>query len=138
MKSFYLKTNKFWMLSRILFTLLFIAAVIKVFFLDSDFEPGNIISFSFLVIYISLMILILFRRVFKKTIPSAVKLTTGIISILLGFIMSYTILIFHNIDELLKIKLQFFPVWLILLGLKDVLLYQNNYSSAHKQPMTTD
>jgi len=138
MKSFYLKTDKFWIFSRIFFTLLFILAVIKVFFLDSDFEPRNIIGFSILVIYISLMILILIRRVLKKTIPSAVKLTTGILSILIGFLISYSILTNHKSDELLKIGFHFVPVWIILLGLRDVLLYQNNYSIAHKQPMTSD
>ena len=84
------------------------------------------------------MILILIRRVLKKTIPSAVKLTTGILSILIGFLISYSILTNHKSDELLKIGFHFVPVWIILLGLRDVLLYQNNYSIAHKQPMTSD
>ena len=84
------------------------------------------------------MILILIRRVYKKTIPSAVKLTTGISSILFGFLMSYSILTNPKTDELLKIAFHFVPVWTILLGLRDVLLYQNNYRIAHKQPMASD
>ncbi len=132
MKSFYLKTDKFWIFSRILFTVLFIVAVIKVFFLDSDFVPRNIIGFSFLGIYISLMTLILIRRIFKKTLPSAVKLTTGILSILLGFLISYSILTNFKIDILLKIGLHFVPVWIILLGLRDILFYQINFRAENK------
>ncbi|RKS42573.1 hypothetical protein BC962_3240 [Gillisia mitskevichiae] len=138
MKLFYLKTDKFWIFSRIFFTLLLIIAVIKVFFLDTDFEPRNIFGFSILAIYISLMILILLRRVYKKTIPSTVKLTTGISSILIGLLMSYSILTNPNTNELLKIGFHFVPVWIILLGLRDVLLYQNHYSIEYNQSMATD
>ena len=134
MKSFYLKTDKFWIFTRIIFTLLFIIALIKVFF-DSDFEPQSIIGFSILVIYISLMIFILIRRAYKKLIPSAVKMTTGIISILIGFLMSYTILTNQNIDVLLIIGFHFVPVWIILLGLRDTILYQNNFTIESRQPL---
>ncbi len=137
MKLFFLKTDKFWIFSRILFTLLLIIAVIKVFFIDSDFELKSIIGFSLLGIYISLMILILIRRVYKKTIPSTVKLTTGSLSILFGFVMSYSIFTNHNIDALLKIAFHFVPVWITLLGLRDVLLHKNNYSNGHKQPIVS-
>ena len=124
MKLFYLKTDKFWIFSRVLFTLLFIIATIKLF-LESDFEPRNIIGFSILGIYISLMILITSRRVLKKTVPSALKITTGIISILFGCIMSYTILTNQNIELLLKIGFHFVPFWIVLLGWKDLLNYQD-------------
>ena len=86
----------------VFFTLLFIISVIMVFS-NSDFEARNIIGFSILVIYISLMLFILIRSVYKKSIPSTVKITSGIISILIGFLMSYSILTNHNIDELLII-----------------------------------
>ena len=138
MKGFYLKTDKFWIFSRILFTLLFIIVVIKVFFLDSDFVPRNIIGFSFLGIYISFMTSILIMRAFKKPIPSAVKIITGILSVFIAILMSYTILTNQNIDELLKIGSHFVPVWLFLLGLRDILLYQNNYSIESKQPLASE
>lgn len=127
MKTFYLRTDKFWNFSRILFTLLFISAVVIVLF-NSDLEPRNLIGYFLLGIYISLMGLILFRRAYKKFIPSAVKVITGVMSILLGFLMSYTILTNPNIGELLKIGFHFIPVWLVFLGLRDIILRQNNYS----------
>ena len=138
MKSFYLKTDKFWIFSRILFTVLFIIVVIKVFFLDSDFVPRKIIGFSFLGIYITLMTLILIRRIFKKTIPSAVKLTTGILSIFIGFLMSYSILTNFKIDILLKIGMHFVPVWIILLGLRDILFYQINFKAENKSYLSSE
>lgn len=131
MKSFYLKTDKFWNFSRLLFTILLAIAVIIVFS-ESDFEPRNIIGFSILVLYISLMILIFIRRVNKEHIPSSIMMTTGIISILFGFLMSYTIFTNQNIDELLKFGFYFFPIWIILLGLKDLLFYQTNLRSKIK------
>ena len=137
MGSFYLKTDRFWLFSRILFTLLFIAAVIIVLF-DSDFEPKNIIGYSIFGIYISLMILISVRRTYKKPISSTVKMTTGILSIIIGFLMSYTILTNDEIDELLKVGFHFFPVWIILLGLRDILLYQNDIKVKSKGAMTSE
>lgn len=136
MKSFYLKTDSFWVFSRIIFTLLFIIAVIIVF-LDSDFVPGDIIVYSSFGIYISLMITILFKSAYKKPIPSAVKMTTGIISSLIGCLMSYTILINQNIDIPLKIGFHFLPLWIILLGIRDILLYQNNFSIEGKQSIAS-
>jgi len=137
LKTFYLKTDKFWIISRILFTLLLIIAVIIVFF-DSDFELKSLVGYSVLGIYISLMIIILLKRAFNKPVSSTVKLTTGIISILIGFLMSYTIFTNHNIDVLLKIGFHFVPVWIILLGLRDILFYQINFRAENKSYIASE
>ncbi|MFV8837464.1 hypothetical protein [Salinimicrobium soli] len=137
MKTFYLKTDKFWIFSRLIFTLLLIIAVIKVLN-DSGFESGRILGFSTLGIYIGLMIFILIRRFLRKPVPSAVKICTGIITVLMGFLMSYTILINTNIDWLLKTGFHFVPVWAILLGLRDIVLYRTDYHLPRTQPMKSE
>ena len=131
MKTFYLRTDKFWNFSQIFFALLFTIAVIIVL-LKSDFKPLNLIGYSILGIYIYLMILSFTRRAYKKSIPSKVRITTGILSILIGFLMSYTILSDLNMSGLLKIGFHFLPVWIILTGLRDILLCQDNYVVADK------
>ena len=67
MKSFYLKTDKFSIFSRIVFTLLFIIAVIKIFFFDSEFESRNIIRFSISSLYISFNDIITYPKNIQKT-----------------------------------------------------------------------
>ena len=137
MKSFYQKTDKFWIFSRIFFTLLLIIAVIIVFF-DSDFELRSLIGLSILGIYISLIMSVLIRRAFKKPVPSVVKIITGISSIFVAFLMSYSILTNQNIDELLKIGFHFVPVWMFLLGLRDIILYRDKYNIESKQPLVSE
>lgn len=127
MKTFYLKTAKFWVFSRILFTLLFTIALIIVS--DFNFGSGNIVFYLIFGIYISSMITILVRRASKRPVPSAVEMIAGIISLLLGFLMSYTILINPNFSELQKIGYQVVPIWMILLGWRDILLHQNIFSN---------
>lgn len=137
MKLFYQKTDKFWIFSRIFFTLLLIIAVIIVFF-DSDLELRSLIGLSILGIYISLMIFILIRRALKKSVPSVVKTVTGTLSVFIAFLMSYSILTNQNIDELLKIGFHFVPVWMFLLGLRDIFLYRNNYNVESTKPLAPE
>ena len=126
MKTFYLKTDIFWLISRILFTILWIAALI-VTFIDLGFVPKSLVAYTIFGIYISLMITILLKRAFKKPSPPKINLTTGIISIIFGLLMSYTIITNHNFNALEKIGFHIFPVWIILSGLRDILLYKNNF-----------
>ena len=127
MKTFYLKTDKFWIISRILLTIILIVALIKIF-IDLDFEPENLVAYSIFGIYISLMIIILLKKAFKKPVPSTIKLITGIISLLFGFLMSYSIFTtLNDFNKLQKIGFHIFPVWIILSGLRDILFYQNNF-----------
>jgi hypothetical protein len=127
MKTFYLKTDKFWIISRIIFTILFIAALIKLI-IDLDFEPQSLVAYSLFGIYISFMIIMLVKRALKKPISSIIKMTTGIISLLFGFLMSYTILIQpNNYSEFEKIGFLVFPIWIVLFGLRDILFYKNNF-----------
>lgn len=52
--------------------------------------------------------------------------------------MSYSILTNQNIDGLLKVGSHFVPVWMFLLGLRDILLYQNSYSFESKQSLASE
>jgi hypothetical protein len=73
------------------------------------------------------MIIILLKRAFKKPVPSKIKLTTGIISMILGLMASYTIFTYHNLSVLGKIGFHILPLWIILFGLRDILVYKNNF-----------
>lgn len=116
----------FWIISRILFTILWIAALI-ITFIDLGFVPKSLVAFTIFGIYISLMIIILLKRAIQKPVPSKIKLITGIISIIFGFLMTYAIFTNKNFSELEKIGFHIFPVWIILFGLRDILLYKNNF-----------
>ena len=115
---FYKRTKYFWIVSRVILILLFGAVSVK----KNPFETTgeSIVSSVFFLYLISMTVLLILE--FLKRNPNLLAYFTGVVSIIIGFVMAYLILYVGYPEYGLGIiAFEILPLWIIAFGFKDII-----------------
>lgn len=112
MKTFFIKTRIFWIVTRILFLALYIGSAI------SSTSPNIFISILFLIVS-ALMLYITVREFSKKSTFRGAKIFLGVFSILIGGIIAGLIL-YMGVQTPNELFLFLLPLWCVMYGLWEI------------------
>jgi hypothetical protein len=104
----------FWVISRLVFCVaIFTSLVLQKF----DKQWDVILSVFVCAVYLILMVILLIQEIAKIEKNVIVTKSTGILSLVLGFIIGYLILYVSSVNTALAIP---FFIWIILMGMFDL------------------
>ena len=112
MKTFFLKTRIFWVISRIVLIALYISAAIN------DIKSGIWISMLFFTIS-AIMFYVAVLEFLKKDKFIGAKVILGVFSIFIGALLAGLIL-YMGIEKPSELFLFLLPLWVILYGLWEI------------------
>jgi hypothetical protein len=117
---FYRKTKYFWIFSKFVLILLFLSAIIERI---NETDIGSLVVQGLFISYTIVAIVLLIHELTRRKLYKILKLVIGIINIILGLISGYMMLTagINKNTILMNIWFLFFPFWIILLGLYDIL-----------------
>ena len=121
LKIFYQKTNYFWLITRILYSILFTIAILD--YPNEKNIPKITVELLF-AIYVVLIILLSILSILKKKQPKRIRQFVGIVSIFFGFFLTY--LLIFEIKQNFVILTFLLSFWIILYGIWE-LTKETNY-----------
>ena len=115
LKIFYQKTNYFWSITRILYSILFTIAILD--YPNEKNIPKITVKLLF-TIYVLLIILLSILSILKKKQPKLIRQFVGIFSVFVGFFLTY--LLIFEIKQNFVILTFLLSFWIILYGIWEI------------------
>lgn len=112
MKTFFLKTRIFWVISRIVLIALYISAALN------DLKSGIFVAMLFFLVSV-IMICVAIVEFLKKDKFIGAKVILGVFSIFIGALLAGLIL-YMGIEKPSELFLFLLPLWVILYGLWEI------------------
>jgi uncharacterized membrane protein len=120
LKKFYNSTKYFWIISRILFILLFSTVILKRI---TEFSIPDLIVNSVILIVVFSMIVITISGFLKKKSNYSLRFIVGAFMVLFGFLMSYLLLSTGTKEYSIYIEISFqlLPLWIVFYGIYEII-----------------